>query len=71
MWRTHHALRIVDARTVRRKELARLELENALERREVLRQIAAAARLDHHAAAGNDEVAGVQARASASCQNAT
>src|SRR5438477_12010235 len=44
----HQSRRIVDARTVRRKEPARVELEHALEGREVLRQVAAPARLDHH-----------------------
>src|ERR1700692_2630892 len=57
----HQGGRIVDAWAVRRKELARLELEHALERREVLREVAPVTRRDVHAAAGYDEVAGVHA----------
>ena len=44
--------------------------QHPLERREVLREIAAAARVNHHAAAEDDEIAGEDACRLGSCQNA-
>lgn len=50
--------RIFDRVAVRRQEASGAELQHTLERRHVLTQITAAARVDHHAAAADDEIPG-------------
>src|SRR6185436_10816384 len=56
-------LRIVDRRAVGREQAGGPELEQALERREILAEIAAAAPVDHDAGAERDEIAGEEAAA--------
>src|SRR5262249_61403314 len=56
--RRQNRLWIVDSGTVRGQQANRVKRLNARERREILHEIAAAAPVNHHAAAQHDEVAG-------------
>ena len=53
-----HRLRIVDYRPMAGSSRARAERLQPRERRQILAKVAAAAGVDHHAAAENDEIAG-------------
>ena len=59
----YHSGWIIDCRSVRRQQPSRGQVQDALERMKILRQIAAAARFDHDAAAGNHQIAAEQREA--------
>ena len=58
--RSHQGRRIVDRRAVRGHQRLGIEIEDALERFQILDQVATVARIDRYAAAGDEEIARVK-----------